>query len=566
MEQIEYEKIEVREELSYRILKNYARLEGLEYRPERIFHMGKSWPGDWEGRTRLAWVMLARISGRKPAYLAAVDAVLDRNLNSRHYFQKVLPQGMADEQQVSGHNWFLRSLLEEYLWTGKKETADRAKQLVENLYLPLTGMYEKYPFHPDDRNKNGKASGHIEGKAMNGWLLSTDIGCAFMPLDGLGQYLQIFHDGRVETLLAEMTASLQRIDMMACSMQTHAALSAARGVVRYYQCCGRRELLAYAESVFETYLEHGMTENYANYNWFGKPAWTEPCAIVDSYLLAVELFKETRKRKYIPVSNRILYNALSHAQRENGGFGCDKCAGSADYPDVLAVYPDCFEASWCCSMRGGEGLAKAGAQAVLKDGKDYFFLNYIPMRYQSEEISFTVSTGYPYTGQAEIQAEGTGFPVRMKFYVPQGTQCGDVKARFNGTSCPAVWEDGLLCVTLTEEGCLSLDFPIALRTQEPVSRALRGRYVSLWYGDLMLGVRTEAQEQERVCLPDNLQELKYLGKGRFQTKKCLFQPVGGSIYHDKENMIAFRFQILYAVISKGCPVPENKIAGNGENV
>lgn len=547
MEQLEYEQLEVREELSYRIMKNYARLEGPEYRPDKIFGMGKRWPGDWEGRTRLAWVMLARISGRKPAYLAAVDALLDQKMNTRHYFRNILPDGMADEQQVSGHNWFLRSLLEEYLWTGKEEAADRAGRLVENLYLPLKGMYEKYPTQPDDRNKTGKASGHIEGDPVNGWYLSTDIGCAFMPLDGLSQYYEIFRDTRVAELLEEMAASIKRIDLVSCSMQTHAALSAGRGLIRYYQCCGRQELLTYVTELFDTYMEYGMTENYANYNWFCRPEWTETCAVVDSCLLALELYKETRLVKYVHVSNRIFYNALSHAQRENGGFGCDKCAGSADNPDILAVYPECFEASWCCSMRGGEGLAKAAAQAVLKDGRDFLFLNYVPMKYTSGELSFTVSTQYPYLGEVIICAEGISASTRFKFYIPQGTRPEEVKVLVNDRLCPSCWEAGLLCVSLTQNGVVRLEFPIVLHTEEPVNSRLRNAYAALWYGDLMLGHRAGTGEEDRVCLPEELGELKALENGRFRLGKRVLEPLGGSIYHDKENMIAFRFQILYPV-------------------
>lgn len=545
MQQLNYEQVEVREELSYRILKNYARLEGIEYRPGRIFNMGKNWPGDWEGRTRLAWIMLARISGRKPAYLAAVNEMLEQNLNARHYFKKILPEGMADEQQVSGHNWFLRSLLEEYLYTGKEEAAERAKRLVENLYLPLKGMYEKYPYWPDDRNKNGRASGHIEGAAVNGWYLSTDIGCAFMPFDGLSQYFQLFHDERVGELLDEMTDAFRRIDPVACSMQTHAALSAARGMIRYYQCVARKELLTWVEELFDTYIKYGMTENYANYNWFGRPAWTEPCAIVDSYLLAVELFKETGEIQYVRISDRILYNALSHAQRENGGFGCDKCAGSAEAPDILTVYPECYEASWCCSMRGGEGLARAGAQAVLEDEAGYLFLNYVPMRYSSENISFSVSTEYPDQGRVDISVEKMSGEVLLRFYIPQSTKKGEVKIFINGTAEEGEWKNGLLCILLSESGMIRLRFPIAIHQEEPVKRSLRGKYTSLWYGDLMLGNRQRLGESSRCVLSGAVREQNEHGGIAFRMGECLLEPVGGSLYRTREELQTSQFQILF---------------------
>ena len=40
-----------------------------------------------------------------------------------------------------------------------------------------------------------------------------------------------------------------------------------------------------------------MTATYENYNWFGnghKETWTEPCAVVDSLILALELYRLTK--------------------------------------------------------------------------------------------------------------------------------------------------------------------------------------------------------------------------------------------------------------------------------
>ena len=53
-------------EFQYRILRNFTRLQEKEYRPEFIFKQtagGYSWPGDWEGRTVLALVLLKDITG-----------------------------------------------------------------------------------------------------------------------------------------------------------------------------------------------------------------------------------------------------------------------------------------------------------------------------------------------------------------------------------------------------------------------------------------------------------------------------------------------------------------------
>ena len=48
---------------------------------------------------------------------------------------------------------------------------------------------------------------------------------------------------------------------------------------------------------------------------------------------------------------------MGYGQRPNGGWGCDLCAGARD--EFLRPAAEIFEACWCCTMRGAEGLARA---------------------------------------------------------------------------------------------------------------------------------------------------------------------------------------------------------------
>ncbi len=106
---------------------------------------------------------------------------------------------------------------------------------------------------------------------------------------GLSQYYEIFRE-EVWALLEEMLERFKMIDFVGLSMQTHASLSAMRGVVRLYCCRGKKPLLDFAEE------------------------------IVDSCLLAVMLFAQTRKKEYADCASRIWFNGLGHAQCPNGGF------------------------------------------------------------------------------------------------------------------------------------------------------------------------------------------------------------------------------------------------------
>ena len=147
---------------------------------------------------------------------------------------------------------------------------------MENLYLPLSGRFPTYPTAREKRTANAEAAGHLGDEIIDGWRLSTDIGCAFISMDALAQYETLFADTRVRALLSEMIAAFRQIDVEKSSLQTHATLSALRGILRLCEAEPDEELLASAKEVFAHYVQYGMTANYANYNWFGRPYWT-PC-------------------------------------------------------------------------------------------------------------------------------------------------------------------------------------------------------------------------------------------------------------------------------------------------
>jgi hypothetical protein len=125
-----------------------------------------------------------------------------------------------------------------------------------------------------------------------------------------------------------------------------------RALLRY----DARRFLPLVESRFDLYRRYGMTDRCENYNWFLRyDTWTEPCAIVDSLLLAHQLGSLTGKGEYSELEGRILAALVAH-QRPNGGFCLMKTfpKGTAHAPEIT-----CEEAHWCCTMRGGAGLATA---------------------------------------------------------------------------------------------------------------------------------------------------------------------------------------------------------------
>ena len=336
--------------LQKKIQKNRERLERAEYQIDNLFQKSEyGWPGDWEGRALLAFCRHYSITGIKMPCMEKMLDLLPEKTNKYGYLGQITNGDIADEQQLSGHSWYLCGLVEYYRLTGDEKALRMAESTVEHLYLPVLPRYDGYPLQ---RNKVGGVSGEVTG-IEQGWKLSSDVGCAFMCVDGLSRYYALTKDERAYTFLKRCIEVFAGIDFVKYGFQTHTTLSCARGILSFYQATGEKEYLRLAVRVMERYIEHGMTLTYENFNWFGREdTWTEPCAVVDSLLLAVNLYKETGETAYKTLARRIWFNGLSFCQIINGGAGPNTCVTLAQPNLAISMY----EAPFCCTMRFAEGL------------------------------------------------------------------------------------------------------------------------------------------------------------------------------------------------------------------
>lgn len=119
----------------------------------------------------------------------------------------------------------------------RKKSLGFARGIVENLYLPLIGLYEKYPLERNASDEGG-VSGN-SGETSDGWKLSTDTGCAYMCLDGLSAYCETTRDDRVKIAINRLIDGFMWHDRMKMRCQTHATLSAARGILGMYLVNGK---------------------------------------------------------------------------------------------------------------------------------------------------------------------------------------------------------------------------------------------------------------------------------------------------------------------------------------
>lgn len=351
------------EELQARIDLNFTRLStGVYYSIEDIFSPAHyDWWADKEGRALLAFLSHYKING---AVIPCAEQMLQQmpeHLNSSGYFGPVFADAIH-EQQLSGHSWLLRGLCEHYEIFADEFSFQAVNRIVENLYLPKSGRFSSYPIRRDIAGDGGVSGSQIG--TLDGWILSSDVGCAFMSIDGLSHAYKITKDERIKALLDEMIGVYLAIDKVSLRAQTHCTLTAARGMVRMYQETKEEVYLRGAKDIATLYFEGGgMTLSYQNLNWWGRPdSWTEPCAIVDSLMLAGELYKLTGEEQYRALAARIYHNGLATAQRDNGGAGTDSLV-LEEGKDTLCS--DMYEAYFCCTMRLAEGLWYINANRVL---------------------------------------------------------------------------------------------------------------------------------------------------------------------------------------------------------
>ncbi len=528
---------------------NFNRLEEEEYRPANVFKDSKyDWPGDWEGRAVLGLVLLARAVHREPKYLEEIMTLLPAHLNAKGYFGRVLPDGTLDEQQISGNSWFLRAMIEYYMWKKDEKVYKIIQSIVNNLVLSAKGYYNRYPSEPKERIYEGEAIGSLTGGLIGNWYLSTDIGCAFIMLDGATHAYQILKISKLKEVIDEMIDKFLTIDILKLSLQVHATLSALRGILRYYETVRDYKLLEAVEIRYALYMREAVTENYENYCWFGRPSWTEPCAVIDSFILSVKLWEITGKSHYLDNAHNILFNAMGYEQRPNGGFGCNKCVGAQD--EFLCPAKDLFEAFWCCTMRGGEGLARAVEYSYFVNENElivpFYDDNTSYISFEDGDLIIKETTGYPIDGEVKLEVVYSTIKTEkvLKLFVPSWVCNGSIQLLINGKAKKYKFENGFIKVKtfFGSNERIELLFSIGLRVEATINKNNIKGY-TFRHGSLILGIDNNV---DKIGLGKNTKFIN-IGNAKYQAENMnvILSPINVLIYTTHELAKKNRKQILF---------------------
>ena len=141
----------------------------------------------------------------------------------------------------------MRGLCEYYDWTGDERVLGYAKTIADSLFLPILPYVGKYPSDPSKRVADtGDMSGSAQN-TVNGWRLSSDVGCVFIGMEGLIHYYRYDRDPRIGELIDELIGLYLSIDLVRIKAQTHASLTGVRGLLRYAALTGNDTLVAEAD-------------------------------------------------------------------------------------------------------------------------------------------------------------------------------------------------------------------------------------------------------------------------------------------------------------------------------
>lgn len=527
-------------DLGHRTAQNFARLQQSIYRPPLLWRQTnwQSWPGDFEGRALLAVVLLSRATGQPPDYLPAMVAAYPAQLNPQGYFGPPLDLNAINEQQLSGHGWYLRALCELYEYQQARpaaiptqsaaQTLDQLRRIVRNLALPLRGKYAVYPIDPELRahaaapSNPGAVDGHLSGQ-HGSWAVSSDTGCAFIFLDGLAHAWVVLQAARapeapaLKSLIDEAIARFAQIDLVAIKAQTHASLTATRALLRIYAQTGDPALLHAAQARYQLYRTTAMTAHYANTNWFGRPdSWTEPCAIIDSFMVATQLWQHTGNAAYLEDAHLIWFNGVGRGLRANGGFGTDTCPGfSSPFVRVRS-----YEAYFCCTMRGGEAHARAAQYLYFtREGEltiPFFSNSHATLNLGTESkpqpITLRQTTDYPYSSSVRIEVVDAGSeraPITLRLFAPSWTQNTPPLRvlKLNGKPVPWSLRNGFQTARVTPRNGDTIEFAamVDVGPRSPVNSTSAGMasgYLLRMNGPLILGYAPPADPAATLRSPN----------------------------------------------------------------
>lgn len=408
-------------DLNNRLKLCLSRMSQSDYSSEFVFKpLSYDWPGDFEGRTLLAMECLKEYYGNESGNFIGCLNGLDEHLNAEGYFGNIVDAKNINEQQLAGNSWYLRFLCERYHSTKDEDILNKIKNVVYNFFLKLECSIKNYPVNVDGSDGSNYAAGRIFEK-VDEWNLSSDSGCIYISLDGLSHAYSILKDDRLDRLIKWMCTAFISTDFSKKNFQGHAFLSGLRGMTRYYTLSGDKDVYQGAKNMFDYYLDTSLNFVYESYGVVNKPLGSEGCAVVDQTMLCSQFYKLTGDVRYLDFYRKMYVNAIRTTQRSNGGMGCNVAVGDGVH-DFARSVPEFAEATWCCTMRGCEGITDftKNLYHVVGDEITPMLLNDSVCEFFDGKVIIKLKTDYPNNGKTVFEILKCDKAFRLKLWLSDG--------------------------------------------------------------------------------------------------------------------------------------------------
>jgi hypothetical protein len=453
-------------------------------------------PGDAIGRTINGLTLLSQaLNQPEPASLKDIMRHVPSLANPDGYLGPKLPESRANEDTMAGHNGYTYGLAEYALWTKDPAAKESLRRMVANLFVPARAAIAGYR-----ETSEAKVDWHLSG---------GDVGQFFTTLDGMTRAYALVPSPEFKATIETAIERYRKLDLVGLSAQTHAMLSAATGILRWHEMHHRPEDLAFAETLYKQYRALAMTETFENYNWFNKPQWTEACGVIDSFILTVDLWRQTGRANYLEDAHLILFNGLLPGQLHNGGFGTGPCVGHATGTCRTKLHS---EAAFCCSMRGGEGIARAIQYSYFQN-KDTVVLPFYSngtatLRFAEGTCKVRQETGYPHKGQVRLEVLESQLNAEKKwrFFVPSWALKDSFEIRVNGKKEKPRLADSFAEITLpiVRGTVVEVVFQQERGPRPAVQEELAKGATRYFDGPLLLGSATENTDESLTPILDLL--------------------------------------------------------------
>jgi DUF1680 family protein len=231
-------------------------------------------------------------------------------------------------------------------------------------------------------------------------------------------------------------------------------------------------------------------------------------------MVATQLWQFTGDESYLEDAHLIWFNGVGRGLRHNGGFGTDTCPGFAS--PTLKVRS--YEAYFCCTMRGGEGHARAIQNLYFSRIGEYGLRDLIVPFYGDSEahlnlgrsgdeylINLKQTTAYPYSGAVFLEVlsvkSGTPAPITLRLFAPQWTS--GHKLSLNGNPLPTTLASGFLSATFTPKtgDALRLDQTLLFEPRDCMHPKSMPGYYAFEAGPLVLGYKPSDAAAPEIHIP-----------------------------------------------------------------